>query len=319
MKLSPALLLLASLTETAAFSAAPIRSANTATATATAASNTQLFGYLDNLSDDLYGEVNNPDVEAGKKENTDMAKDKVDRLGPGDWSQYVEFDEFDGGDGQMGVAGDGNNKLEKFGSDVQPQLAKSAAMSAKNAWGSTTGYAAKLIEEGKTEVVRAQQLENWMNQQEVLKKKNQHKAGIASFDTQVAEEDTSEEDWRKLSKFGVQRNQEFDLDETFGAVATAGEAVEGTIELTSRIGQNAVHEFTLKNEYMGFADFRAAFSDDTSTYDWTITPNEGSLSNREGTTFLLRFKPNGPGFSEGYLIIETEDFKKTWKLIGGTS
>jgi hypothetical protein len=36
-----------------------------------------------------------------------MDKAKVDRLGPGDWSTYVEFDEFDGGDGQMGVAGDG--------------------------------------------------------------------------------------------------------------------------------------------------------------------------------------------------------------------
>jgi hypothetical protein len=94
--------------------------------------------------------------------------------------------------------------LEKFGSDVQPQLAKSKAMSAKNAWGTSTGYATKLIEEEGVEAVRAQQMENWMNQQEVLKKKNQHRAMTASFDTV----DTSaEEDWRKLAKFGVERNE----------------------------------------------------------------------------------------------------------------
>jgi hypothetical protein len=69
---------------------------------------TPLFGYLDDLSKELYSETNNPDIDATHA-NTDMAKDKVDRLGPGDWSTYVEFDEFDGGDGQMGVAGDGNN------------------------------------------------------------------------------------------------------------------------------------------------------------------------------------------------------------------
>ena len=44
-------------------------------------------------------------------------------------------------------------------------MAKSKTMSAKNAWGKSTGYADALIEKG-VDNQRAQQLENWMNQQE---------------------------------------------------------------------------------------------------------------------------------------------------------
>jgi hypothetical protein len=68
-----------------------------------------LKGYLDDLSRELYAPDGNPDIENDSREATDLAKDKIDRMGPGDWSSYRDFgDEFDGGDGQMGVAGDGN-------------------------------------------------------------------------------------------------------------------------------------------------------------------------------------------------------------------
>ena len=63
----------------------------------------------------------------------------------------------------MGVAGDGSgNKLEKFDMST---MAKSRDRSAKNAWGTSTGYADTLIDNG-MEAQRAQQLENWKNQQE---------------------------------------------------------------------------------------------------------------------------------------------------------
>jgi hypothetical protein len=74
----------------------------------------------------------------------------------------------------------------------------------------------------------------------------------------------------------------------------------------------------LQNEFMGFADFRAAFVAGTGA-EWTIEPREGSLTAKEATPFLLRFKAQNPGVSESILVIETEDFKKTYKLIGGTS
>lgn len=92
------LLMLASTAQ--AFTIAPMTTKRSATP--------KLFGYLDDLNKDLYAEADNPDIEADLKTNTDMSKEQMDRAGPGDWSSYVEFDEFDGGDGQMGVAGDGN-------------------------------------------------------------------------------------------------------------------------------------------------------------------------------------------------------------------
>jgi hypothetical protein len=69
---------------------------------------------------------------------------------------------------------------------------------------------------------------------------------------------------------------------------------------------------------MGFSDFRARFTPETAA-DWTIGPTEGSLTGREGTEFLLKFRPQNPGTAEGYLVIETDDAKWTWKLIGSTS
>jgi len=272
-------------------------------------SNLVSFGYLDDLSKELYAEEDTPDVEGTTREATDARSDQKDRFGVGDWSDYVEFDEFDGGDGQMGVAGDGNKGLEKIGSDVSPQLVKSKQMSAKNAWGKSTGYADTLIEQG-MEATRAQQLENWNNQQEIQNQRNAQRYMTDDFDTVKADDDQ----W-SLAKFGVERNQDFDMNEVFGAVQV-GEITD-TIQISSRMGQPGIHEFALKNEYMGFADFRASFAPGTPS-DWTVEPEEGSLS-KEPTNFLVRFRPNNPGVSEGYLVVETEDFKKTYKLIGSTS
>ena len=71
---------------------------------------TRLAGYLDDLSKELYA----PDGSSSREEiDTDkmkMDKDQIDRYGVGSWDDYVEFEEFDGGDGQMGVAGDGESK-----------------------------------------------------------------------------------------------------------------------------------------------------------------------------------------------------------------
>eukprot|EP00566_Odontella_aurita_P036425 CAMPEP_0113550612 /NCGR_PEP_ID=MMETSP0015_2-20120614/14079_1 /TAXON_ID=2838 /ORGANISM="Odontella" /LENGTH=106 /DNA_ID=CAMNT_0000451439 /DNA_START=201 /DNA_END=521 /DNA_ORIENTATION=- /assembly_acc=CAM_ASM_000160 len=105
------------------------------------------------------------------------------------------------------------------------------------------------------------------------------------------------------------------MDETFGEVQ-AGD-LEGVIEVTSRLNQISAYDLSVKNEYMGFADFRASFTPETPS-DWTVEPTEGSLTSRDPTNFILRFRPNNPGTSEGHLVIETEDFKKTWKLVGST-
>lgn len=269
-----------------------------------------LNGYLDDLTNELHAEVDDPDMDVDR-EQTQMKEEDKDRFGVGSWDDYVEFDEFDGGDGQMGVAGDGNKKLESFDMST---MAKSKMMSAKNAWGTSTGYADTLVEQG-VDSARAQQLENWHNQREVLKQKDAQKWSVDQYDTPSDEKD--DDNWRNLASFGVERNQDFDLNDAFGQVQVGD--LEGTIEIHTRMGGSpAIHEFGLRNQFMGFADFRAAFTSETGS-EWTIQPQEGSLTAKEDTNFIVRFRPQGPGVSEGYLVVETEDFKKTWKVIGNTA
>ena len=194
------------------------------------------MGYLDDLSKELYAEEDTPDVEAQSRETTKMDKSQVASYGPGSFADYVDFNEFDGGDGQMGVAGDGNTQLEKM--DAVPQLAKSQSMSAKNAWGSSTGYADKLREKDpKMDTARAQQLENWANQQEVRAKNQQLKEMADNFDSHQT---TAEENWRQLAKFGVERVTDFDYDEEFGAVSV-GDDIEGTIEIKTALNRVETH------------------------------------------------------------------------------
>lgn len=195
---------------------------------------TPLKGYLDDLSKELYSQEDTPDIEK-TREATNMDKSLIDRAGPGSFADYVDFNEFDGGDGQMGVAGDGNAGLEKI--DAVPELANSKSMSAKNAWGTDTGYANQLREKG-VETARAQQLENWANQREVRAKTRQMQEMAEAFD---AIEQTAEEDWRTLAKFGVERNEEFDMDEEFGPV-TAGDDIEEVIELKTALGKVVTYD-----------------------------------------------------------------------------
>ena len=159
------------------------------------------MGYLDDLSDELRSTADpNPNPDTESREATRLDKKDVDRGGVGNWDSFVDFEEFDGGDGQMGVAGDGKKGLDKEWSGAA-EMAKSKTMSAKNAWGKTTGYAEELRGQG-VETSRAQQLENWRNQQEVLAERNAQKFMTEQFD-QVS----GDEDWRNLGSFGVERNQ----------------------------------------------------------------------------------------------------------------
>jgi hypothetical protein len=68
---------------------------------------------------------------------------------------------------------------------------------------------------------------------------------------------------------------------------------------------------------MGFSDFRAAIVPDTG--DWSVTPADGSLNGRKDTDFTLKYRPQSPGRSEAYLVIDTDDYKWTWQLIGTAS
>ena len=204
----------------------------------TRSSTVALNGYLDNLAPDVIP-PEEEEEEDDSREATKLDSSKVANAGVADWSSFVDFNEFDGGDGQMGVAGDGSgNKLEKF--DMS-QMAKSKQMSAKNAWGSNSGYAEELREKG-VETSRAQQLENWHNQNEINSQRKQQQYMAEQYDSV---QEAADEDWRTLAKFGVERNQDFDMDEALGAV-TAGD-VDDTFELQARMnGPPAAHEFGMR-------------------------------------------------------------------------
>lgn len=129
----------------------------------------------------------------------------------------------------------GKKGLEKEWSG-QAEFAKSKTMSAKNAWGKSTGYAETLIEQG-MEATRAQQMENWKNQQEVL-----HARQAQRYMTDQFDQVSGDEDWRNLSKYAGERVDDKDLDAEMGAV-TPGSTIYHHIELNSRIGQASVFEF----------------------------------------------------------------------------
>ena len=160
-------------------------------------------GYLDDLSKELSAPDDNPDLEL-TRENTDAKV--TDRYGVQSWEGFVDFNEFDGGDGQMGVAGDGQKGLEKFGDDVQARvvssdkLSQSKTMSAKVAWGTNVGYADQLRDKG-MDTQKAQRLENWQNQQELRRKRLDHMKNIEMYETKA------DENWRELASFGVERTQ----------------------------------------------------------------------------------------------------------------
>lgn len=80
----------------------------------------------------------------------------------------------------------------------------SRARSAKNAWGTSTGYAEQLIKDKGMDSARAQQLENWHQQREINMRKQSQRDQAAQFDTV---QENAEADWRTLAKFGVERNQ----------------------------------------------------------------------------------------------------------------
>ena len=69
---------------------------------------------------------------------------------------------------------------------------------------------------------------------------------------------------------------------------------------------------------MGYSDFRARFTPETGS-EWSVEPTEGSLNGKKGTEFTVKYRPQNPTPSNGYLVIETEDDKWTFQVSGTAS
>ncbi|KAL7546726.1 hypothetical protein ACHAWF_010060 [Thalassiosira exigua] len=118
-----------------------------------------------------------PDIEPLSEEEklgadyTKMDKDKIRSYGPGDFAQYQDPHSshyFDGGDSEMGLSGDGNVGLRKFGSDASPHMARTLTAKMDQAAVERSSYADELLQDNQgMDAVRAQQLENWATQREI--------------------------------------------------------------------------------------------------------------------------------------------------------
>mmetsp|Transcript_6723 Transcript_6723/g.10093 ORF Transcript_6723/g.10093 Transcript_6723/m.10093 type:complete len:317 (-) Transcript_6723:98-1048(-) len=247
------------------------------------------------------------DMERQGADFTKMDKSQIRQYGPGDFAQYEDHhpSDFDGGDSEMGLSGDGNVGLQKFGRDISPHMAGTLTAKIDQApVADSMSYTDGLLQSNPgMDAVRAQQLENWATQKEI--------ATANRYMNEVAQ--TYQDGLSTDNEY----HYNFEDPASFSFPVEVGEEVEGIITLRSAIYGVAVQEIMLKNPYMGHAVFRAAFVGDQHN-EWSVTPNDGFLKQNEATHFVVRFNPYSPGLSHCHLVIETEDFKKTWKVVGST-
>lgn len=238
---------------------------------------------------------------------TKMNKDLIINYGPGMFDGFVDNDQFDGGDSEMGLSGDGTTGLRKLGRDVTPHMTRTTGAIRSRGlepheeivMSQSMTYSEELLHSNPSmDSVRAQQLENWAEQRE-----------ISNHNKHLYYENPNEYEINVL----VHEEE----SHHFSNPVEAGGDYEGIITLRAPLNGVVRQDIWLRNPYMGFAEFRAAFVGDTNN-DWFVTPNDGVLKQHEDTHFAVTFRPSNHGVTSGYLVIETDDFKKTWKVVGST-
>jgi len=246
------------------------------------------------------------DVDRLGADATKMSKDQIQHYGPSSLDDYVDTpdtpDMFDGGDSEMGLFGDGQNGLNCFSS---PHMTTTlAAKSDEGALPDTMSYSDELlINNPNMDTIRAQQLNNWANQREISMSNSR------SYMNDVG----------KYSMDQEEEEDQYDLESSFDHEVQAGHVIEReAIVLRAPVNSGtATHELHVKNVYMGFAPYRAAVVGDDAN-EWSVTPNDGVLKSSADTQFIIRYTPHNNGVSRAHFVIETEDFVKTWKVVGST-
>ena len=245
------------------------------------------------------------DVDRLGSDATKMDKDQIQHYGPSSLDDYVDTpdtpDLFDGGDSEMGLFGDGQTGLNTF---VSPHMAPTlGAKSDEGTLPNTMSYSDELLLDNPSmDPVKAQQLNNWANQREIsMTNSRSYMDDVEQYNTIQEEED------------------QYDLESSFDHEVQAGHVIEReAIVLRAPVNSGtATHELMVKNIYMGFAPYRAAFVGNDAN-EWTVTPNDGVLKSSADTQFIIRYTPHNNGVSRAHFVIETEDFVKTWKVVGST-
>jgi len=307
-------------------------------ATATAPSKTQLrVSYLSEVEDadkkKKWWDQDDPDREESNPRDHTGVGEVDSNYGPQDYVGFVDVEGFDGGDGQVGVVGDGKNALEEYDMSAEDskglrggrklnQLGGSESkLNAKNAWGQTTGYADMLAKRGMVQIDeygedklqrKRQQLENWKNQQELTMKKDHQMVELAALQGK---------EYRRfaqgyLSQFdGAEIKEDKQSEQVYGMVA--GDLTD-TVSVSARLNARGGATITVQNEFSTYAEFTAGFTDG-SCAAVTVEPTTGTLNRRAGDPqeFVIKFQPTD--YADDYdatLVIETEDMKQTYAIIG---
>jgi hypothetical protein len=100
---------------------------------------------------------------------------------------------------------------------------------------------------------------------------------------------------------------------TIGPVIPDVENLEPDFNVKANMGNVGFVTFGLAYPFMGFADFRAAFDDNTSN-EWTIEPEEGALRKNEETEFVLRFRPERGKRVKGTLLSRRKISRRSGRL-----
>ena len=254
---------------------------------------------------------------------------------PANYDGFVDSEGFDGGDGQVGVVGDGTNAMETYdmSQSVKKRVANAVGGSESkknraNAWGHSTGYADELKKKGMTNVdeygedrlqARRQQLENWQNQRDIRAQKEAQIRDLYGYE----------------NKAYSPRRQGSYMDSLGGNQAAAaaedvprdyillepGDKVEAHIDITAPLHGRGGATISLQNEYSTYADFLAGFAPGSDP-SITVEPSAGTLNRRGGQPqeFILKFSPETTGQPEyrALFVVETEDYKWTYTIMGKT-
>eukprot|EP00985_Skeletonema_marinoi_P034344 scaffold43735_cov153-Skeletonema_marinoi.AAC.5 len=190
------------------------------------------------------------DMEKQGVDFTKMPKDKLDRFGPGSFDQYADstFNDFDGGDSETGLVGDGQSGLHQFGCDVSPHLANTMAARYSSAYeevetSQTTAmsYAEELVHSNPSiDEIRAVQLQNWATQQEIASANR-----YMNEKTQVYYE-ADDEYYTDYSETSLDHLPIEDI-------GAEEETADCLITLSAPLNGLASYEIAVKNPYMGFA------------------------------------------------------------------
>jgi hypothetical protein len=308
--------------------------------------------FLTALATEEQTEAMEPGWVAAEKYKAGVRQDAVN-FGPTSYEGFVDSEGFDGGDGQVGVVGDGDNQMEKFdtASVVKRELSNNAiggadSKSAKTkvAFGKTTGYAESLAARGMTDVdkygedklmARRQQLENWRNQQGVKEERDQvaryqteqaggtydartHTSGHY-LDGNAAQATGFKAKYTGPSGFaeGVIVAEESTLQHGDVFVPDAANVLE-EIRFQAKMGGRGSAEILVTNDAMTYEDFNVGFAAGTPAA-FSVEPATGTLNRASGDPTALTINVDGSNLAGGqtyetFLVVDTEESKFTYKV-----